>query len=135
MQRSLLPYLGVTPFVFCLLLAFLSIEIFEQEGQTLFVYYSIAIANFMAGTLWLNQQKVVGTSVAVWSNILSLATLPAFVLPPQLASILLAAIFICVLFIELRAHRQGDTMEQSYIKVRVRVTSLVVLLHFILFFI
>ncbi|WP_070965967.1 DUF3429 domain-containing protein [Vibrio sonorensis] len=49
-----LGYLGLIPFVFCLILIVFDVRLFELSGHKMFTAYSAVILSFLSGVLWGN---------------------------------------------------------------------------------
>ncbi|AMO56520.1 hypothetical protein GZ77_06985 [Endozoicomonas montiporae] len=133
-----LAWLGVVPFILSILLNFFDYSLGAYSGAQIFVFYSVIICCFMAGTLWGQAIKdnVNWLKKAFASNLIALTVFFCLifggtktVLLTMVICYLLLVIYECILY------RQSDdkTMMSNYIRMRIQVTLTVVVLHIALY--
>ena len=139
-----LGYLGLLPFLWCLLVVFsekykfvdLPNNTFGVDAQLFFVTYSLAILSFLAGTLWQQQffspegssQNLVLSNVVVvvaWVGLIAALGSKTWI-EISLATNMLGFLFL------LARERKTMIFDQRYRKMRYRLTCFVSLIHFLL---
>lgn len=138
--------LGLLPFIGALLMSQWAQGAIAKYGMGLFLAYSFAIFNFMAGSLWglslpalpknIEQKKSTLAMGFVLSNVIMLAVF--FALAYALfvgafnggaALIILATGYVFVLLVESKLLWDANALPQSYRRLRCVLTTCVVLLH------
>ncbi len=131
---KLLTYFGATPFFLAIYLHLTEQPLLGVEAVQWFLTYGLVILSFMAGTLW---GQVVNASaqvkrIALATNIITLAAWFAFLLAgPVLVLLMLALGFIALYLLEWRVMDRVPRPEY-YLALRLRVTALVVLAHWLM---
>ncbi|WP_157823285.1 DUF3429 domain-containing protein [Psychromonas sp. MB-3u-54] len=129
-----LGYLGLIPFVACLLL----FEIFTDSAannypfnpQQAFLFYSAIILSFLAGTLWRKDTLTPHIATQIISNILCLYAFICLFIPIFYALVLLPLGYFSLFFVEyFLCHNKEDAYTTSYYSMRLRLTVLVIFLH------
>ncbi len=139
-----LGYLGLLPFLWCLLVVLsekhkfvgLPNNTFGVDPQLFFVTYSLAILSFLAGTLWQQQffspqgssQNLVLSNVVVvvaWVGLIAALASKTWV-EITLASNMLGFLLL------MACERKTMVFDQRYRKMRYRLTCFVSLIHFLL---
>ncbi|MDG1751578.1 MAG: DUF3429 domain-containing protein [Thalassotalea sp.] len=122
-----LGYLGLFPFFISLVLG-LFIEDWQYNAQQAFIFYSAIILSFISGTLWqapegLNRQKQ-----QIVSNVFCLLAFSSLMLAHSIALVILTFGYLFIFFYE-KSVRIYIPKTKEYIKMRFRLTLIVVLLH------
>ena len=139
-----LGYLGLLPFLWCLLVVFsekykfvdLPNNTFGVDPQLFFVTYSLAILSFLAGTLWQQQffspqgssQNLVLSNLVVvvaWVGLIAALESKTWI-EITLASNMLGFLLL------MACERKTMVFDQRYRKMRYRLTCFVSLIHFLL---
>ena len=95
-----LAYLGVIPFAVFLFMSIFPEFVKIEGGLTLFVYYSVIIVNFVAGSLWHLKGQWLGLPIALNTNIVSLLSFLCLLLPIDISLALLMFSFSILLLME-----------------------------------
>ena len=137
-----LAWSGTLPFIIALVLSIKERLFFGFSGEQIFIFYSILICCFMAGSLW--GQAVYNTSVdtavankkaikkVLCSNMVVLVIFAALLaqLTDQQMLILLANCYLVTLFIELTSTEPGAQHRlKLYLTMRSMVTLTVFIMH------
>ncbi|NOH73383.1 DUF3429 domain-containing protein [Vibrio pectenicida] len=132
-----LGYLGLTPFLFGLLLSLTGSHFMGLNGETFFTTYSVVILSFLSGILWGNSienfESRLSIKALILSNCIVLAAWFSVLLGEknELVSLLILLIgYIAVWRAEklMRVENQSAGPE-GYFDMRTRLTSSVVLMH------
>lgn len=123
-----LGYLGLIPFILPLIFGTTIENTLEISPLQVFIFYSAIIISFIAGTLWRKSTDNISVNLQIFSNIFSLFAFFALLLPNNIALIVLAKIYLLILLCEYHFDH-SDRKNHDYLKMRIRLTSLVVLLH------
>ena len=126
--KHCLGYLGLIPFILPLIFGANIEDTLGTSAIQVFIFYSAIIISFIAGTLWRKPNDTVNVNLQIFSNIFSLLAFFALLLPNNIALIVLAKIYLLILLCEYHFDH-SDQKNQDYLKMRIRLTSLVVLLH------
>ena len=141
---SSLAWSGTVPFIIALILSIKERSLFGFFGEQIFIFYSILICCFMAGSLW--GQAIYSTSAqtdtkkvkktVVFSNLIVLAIFAGLL--AQLADrqmlILLAGCYLVTLLTELTSLDSATRRRlKSYLSMRSMVTLAVFIMHCFLF--
>lgn len=133
--QKTLGYLGVLPFLIPAVCALLSIPLFQLDPLEVFIAYSGIILSFLAGTLWgrclgTEQVHAQERGLLLSSNAFALAAWLCLLLSRYpLALLILMLGFIAVLLVELGESIQ---MKRPYRRLRIQLTTVVLLLHGVL---
>ncbi|WP_299732934.1 DUF3429 domain-containing protein [uncultured Endozoicomonas sp.] len=134
-----LAWLGVLPFILSILLVLSGLSLGEYSGSQIFTFYSVVISSFMAGTLWgqaLRSQAGQHRNInLVISNFVALTAFFALVFLAVGPLLLIMACCFSIIaaterFIPLVCY---DAIPEYYLQLRYRVTTVVIILHLILF--
>lgn len=129
-----LGYLGIIPFVACLWL----FEIYTDGAahnlpfnpQQAFIFYSVIILSFLAGTLWRKDTLTPHIATQIISNFLCLYAFFCLFIPIFYASIFLPIGYFSLFFVEyFLCNNQEDAYTTSYYSMRLRLTVLVIFFH------
>lgn len=122
-----LGYLGLLPFIICLVLVILGRN-WQSDALQVFIFYSAIILSFLSGTLWQVNTKASKPKQQIISNIFCLMAFLSLLIVKQVALITLALSYL-LLFIYERHLIQSSQSPNSYLKMRLKLTTIVVLLH------
>jgi hypothetical protein len=129
-----LGYLGLLPFVFCLLLFSMPIEGMTGnlpfDPKKTFIFYSAIILSFIAGTLW-KKDRVEGIlSGQILSNLFCLYAFLCLLIPLFYALILLPFGYFSLFLTEyILCNNKGNGYTKPYFTMRLLLTICVSLLH------
>ncbi len=132
-----LGYVGLVPYVFCLILMIADLQVFQLTGEKMFVAYSAVILSFLSGVLWGNAidhfSNKLSRSALLLSNLFALIAWGVLLQSEsqsKYAIIMLAFGFIAVWFSE-KTIRQVEHEEspKGYQTMRGRLTFGVVAMH------
>lgn len=123
LQHAAFGYAGILPFLALLLLFAVSQQLWAIQ---LFVFYSLAIINFVAGTVWQPNKAI--------SKLQHIALLPSLIIPISLLlSTSLTLALLIVGYVALLRFQMLDEhwepLPKSYQNMRLWVTGIVVSLH------
>ena len=100
-----------------------------------FLTYSLAILCFVSGALWAKSFQLAGSEpnqnqnkILIISNVSVLIAFLSVLCLDQIVLIVLASLFGVVLFVEKR-FLEGEVLTDSYLKMRVIVSTIVIILH------
>ncbi|SET17318.1 DUF3429 domain-containing protein [Thalassotalea agarivorans] len=128
-----LGYLGLLPFLFAIAMTLTTTTLFGHSGATLFVAYSVAIACFLCGTMWLQQSHQEENKLPLYSNILTLVAATCLLLSTSLALAILTLIYLAIYVMEVRIVRFNEQASGisviDYGVMRLTLTIIVVALH------
>jgi len=131
-----LTHLGATPFFLAILFELADIRLFGIDAITWFITYGLVILSFMAGTLWgqvVNETGLV-KGIALATNGITLVAWFSYVLfQSPLVLVVTALGFIALYLLELIAMKKVSRPDY-YLGLRLRVTTLVVLAHGLMYF-
>lgn len=134
-----LTYMGALPFYLALLL-YLTDQIFlGVESVNWFLSYGLVILSFMAGTLWgqviRSDDKGSCTTMAivVISNFITLVAWVIFLLAQLSTAIVLITLGFIALYVAEVFLLKSNKQPSYYLSLRLKVTSLVVLAHAIMY--
>ncbi|MGC9403480.1 DUF3429 domain-containing protein [Vibrio genomosp. F10 str. 9ZC157] len=146
-----LGYLGLVPFCLGLGLVITDKELVNIEGHVLFVTYSTVILSFLSGVLWGRSIEKLNRSLTlILSNVFAILAWVSLLQVEEsitVALLLLMAGYVCVLVTEYPSnfsrYQHPSTSHKStslanlapYSKMRVILTSVVLMMHLILFLI
>jgi hypothetical protein len=129
-----LGYLGLLPFVVCLWLFNTPIEgvrgslLFDPK-QT-FIFYSVIILSFIAGTLWRKDNIKGESGPQIFSNLFCLYAFSCLFFPLFFALIFLPLGYFSLFLTEyILFNNKGNGYTKPYFTMRLRLTTLVILLH------
>ncbi|QOL25130.1 DUF3429 domain-containing protein [Thalassotalea sp. LPB0316] len=128
--KRILGYLGLLPFLISLAVITQQPDFSLIDGAESFIIYSIVIASFLSGVLWLPNQNC--QRIDITSNVITVAAFSCFFFPTLLAAIALIIIYIALWRYErhLVASEQ-ITRRESYLSLRTQLTFFVVTLHLV----
>ena len=129
MQQTL-GYLGLAPFLLALVCEKFSIALFNIAAEQVFIFYSAIILSFIAGTLWRKHNDKLSIKLQLCSNIFSLLAFFALLFPNYLALVILAVIYPAILCFEYYLD-PAKNEHKSYLRMRLNLTTLVVIMHII----
>jgi ABC-type uncharacterized transport system permease subunit len=130
--KQYLGYLGLTPFVLILLFEQTVARLFVQSPVQIFIFYSAVILSFVAGTLWRKQNSLVNTKRQLLSNLFSLLAFTSLLMPHSIALMILATTYLALLSCE-HYFDQVQPDNRSYLKMRLHLTALVIIMHIVAF--
>lgn len=130
--KQYLGYLGLTPFVLILLFEQTVARLFVQSPVQMFIFYSAVILSFVAGTLWRKQNSHVNTKRQLLSNLFSLLAFTSLLMPHSIALMILATTYLALLSCE-HYFDQVQPDNRSYLKMRLHLTALVIIMHIVAF--
>ncbi len=130
--KQYLGYLGLTPFVLILLFEQTVARLFVQSPVQIFIFYSAVILSFVAGTLWRKQNNHVNTKRQLLSNLFSLLAFTSLLMPHSIALMILATTYLALLSCE-HYFDQVQPDNRSYLKMRLHLTALVIIMHIVAF--
>ena len=130
---QILGYMGLLPFVVCITASHFISDV-QMMAKQAFVYYSAIILSFIAGSLWrVEPSRKMGKEQLV-SNFFSLIAFFSLLSDLWLALWMLATSYLLILLFE-RSLNNEKAFRKEYMSMRVRLTTIVVMLHaFALFF-
>ena len=132
---KLLTYLGASPFFLAIFISLSNQTFLGVDGSKWFLTYGLIILSFMAGTLW---GQVVNAStrvkrIALATNVITLAAWFAFLLAGTSSVLLIIALGFIALYL-LESFAISHTQRPDYyLGLRLRVTTLVVVAHGVMF--
>ena len=132
-----LGYMGLTPFLFGLLLSLTDSQFLGLSGETLFITYSVVILSFLSGILWGNGienfESQSSNKALILSNVIVLVAWLAVLLGEQkefLTTLILIIGYIAVWRAERSMREENQSVgPDGYFDMRTRLTSSVVLMH------
>ena len=129
-----LGYLGLLPFIFCLWLFHMPIEGISNnllfDPKQTFSFYSAIILSFIAGTLWRKDRVKIQSGAQILSNIFCLYAFVCLLFPLFYTLIFLPLGYFSLLLTEyILFNNKGDGYTKPYFTMRLRLTTLVILLH------
>ena len=127
---KILGYLGLIPFVLCLL--FNTYQTFWAiSTKEIFIAYSAVILSFMAGTLWRIDAKVDYKNQQIVSNVFSLIAFVALLVPFKLSIGVLGTSYLFIFLYENLCidKTERNNPDANYSKMRFWLTSIVILFH------
>ncbi len=130
-----LTWLGVVPFVISLASAAWQQPLLGNSGIRVFIFYSVVICCFMAGTLWgqaiYGENRAHSLIKALSSNAIALCVCAALLvaLDDQQMLIILSLGFLCALAIECLYTRPLTGRVKPYLTMRAAVTMAVLFLN------
>jgi hypothetical protein len=133
---KLLTYLGALPFFLAFYIDLTNQSFLDLMGIQWFLTYGLLILSFMAGTLWgqVVNEPVKIKRIALLSNVITLSAWFAFLLAdPAVVLVIMALGFVALYLLEafvIKTIKRPD----YYLALRLRVTTLVVVAHGIMFF-
>ena len=125
-----LGYMGLIPFIISFYLSIQNI-IWQIDTKQLFIAYSAIILSFVAGTLWQASEQKKHDRKKIISNIVSLLAFLSLLVNHHLALIILAINYLFLFLYEsklVKLNKQYD-INPGYMKMRLRLTLVVILLH------
>jgi 4-hydroxybenzoate polyprenyltransferase len=132
---KLLTYLGALPFFLAIYIGLSKQSFLEVVGIQWFLTYGLLILSFMAGTLWgqVVNQPIKVKRIALGSNAITLSAWFALLLAdPAVVLIIMALGFVAIYLLE--AVVMSPIKRPDYYRVlRLRVTTLVVVAHGLMF--
>jgi len=130
---QVLSYMGLIPFFMSLFMS-LDNTLWQVNTQYIFIAYSAIILSFVSGTLWQGNQTKQHDVKKIVSNLICLFAFLALFLAQHLSLILLAINYLCLFVYEYRISKQLNQQshrEVAYMKMRFKLTIIIVLLHII----
>jgi hypothetical protein len=129
---KLLGYLGLIPFITCLIVVESYPHNLLFNSQQVFHFYSTIILCFLAGTLWQKDSHDSQSHPLIVSNVLCLYAFSCLFLPLYYALILLPLGYLSLLIAEyFLCKKQQNSFTTSYFVMRLVLTLFVSLLHLI----
>jgi hypothetical protein len=132
---KLLTYLGALPFFLAIYIGLSNQSFLDVLGIQWFLSYGLLILSFMAGTLWgqVVNQPIKVKRIALGSNAITLSAWFALLLAdPAVVLIIMALGFVAIYLLE--AVVMSPIKRPDYYRVlRLRVTTLVVVAHGLMF--
>jgi len=133
-----LGYLGLTPFIICLLFPTLIISDWVISTDEAFTFYSAIILSFLSGTLWRTKSASNTRTSTVYpqlmSNIFCLLAYLCLFLPFKLSIPLLSFGYLGLLITEYALSKSKiNVLSPHYLTMRFALTFIVIGLHVILF--
>lgn len=128
---KVLGYLGTLPVAFC------CVAVADRYTMELLVHYSTAIAAFLCGNAWSTALLSRATapaarrSLLVFSNLIVLVAVGLSMMPPTPAIFFAMAIVFAVLLLFDLTHSAFYAQPPYYRRMRIRVSIIVVALHFL----
>ena len=131
-----LGYLGLIPFILCILLFETSlIATSWLNPQQAFIYYSAIILSFLSGALWRKNNLLNNPFAQILSNIFCLYAFIGLFIPFYYALIFLPIGYVSLLASEFLLCRGTDSsFTKSYANMRILLTIFVSALHIIALF-
>jgi len=126
---QLLGYLGLIPFILCLLLSLVNLSFYSVEPHTVFIYYSVAILSFLSGSLWHCGQQSSHTMAIILSNIICLFAFACLLLPVNNSLLVLPFGYFILLLTEQTMAKKLAWYTSSYLSMRTFLTLIVSGLH------
>ena len=133
-----LGYLGLIPFLFSVYLVVANLSLFNQTGMFWFVSYSAIILSFLGGALWGRAIQIESESTSakllMLSNAVAIAAWGCLLLGDfKIAALSLLTIgYATLLIVEYFGDQKVFTdVDKGYVKMRVNLTSLVIIAHLI----
>ncbi len=134
-QTRLLGFAGLIPFLLCVPGFYLFDDPFQSFFQTTFIAYSAVILSFIGAVHWgavLKSETIEQANLLLGIGVLpSLIGWVALLLPPLFALIILSFAF-PTLFIYEKFSSLSDHLPDWYFKMRIQLTMIVTLLHFVM---
>ena len=127
---QILGYMGLIPFVISFYLSIQNIS-WQIDTKHVFIAYSAIILSFVAGTFWQTSEQKKHNRKNIISNIVSLFAFLALLVNYPLALTILAINYLFLFLYESRLvklNKQCD-INPAYMKMRFRLTLVVILLH------
>lgn len=125
-----LGYLGLIPFWACLLIFEFPPNNLLFDPQQAFLFYSMIILSFLAGTLWRKATLAQYSTTLIISNIFCLYAYFCFFLPVIYALIVLPIGYVSLFLVEyLMSKKKECAYTKPYLMMRFVLTLLVSLLH------
>jgi chromate transport protein ChrA len=125
-----LGYLGLVPFVICIIFFESYPHHFLFNSQQIFHFYSVIILCFLAGTLWKKDSKKLQSNVQIVSNVLCIYAFICLFLPVYYALIFLPLGYLALLIAEyLFCDKEQMSYTQPYFNMRLILTLFVCALH------
>lgn len=131
---KILGYLGLIPFMICLLLSLLNLSFYNIEPHTVFIYYSVAILSFLSGSLWHCGQQSNHTMVIILSNIICLFAFACLLLPVNNSLLVLPFGYFILLLTEQTIAKKLAWYTSSYLSMRIILTLIVSGFHIIAYY-
>ena len=134
---KLLTYLGALPFFLAICVSFSSRTFLGIGASEWFLSYGLVILSFMAGSLWgqVVNEGVRVKRIALASNLVTLAAWFAFLLADSSIVLVIVALGFIALYVVEALAMSHVTRPDYYLSLRLRVTTLVVLAHGIMFWV
>jgi hypothetical protein len=127
-----LGYLGLVPFIICLIVVESHPHNLLFNSQQVFHFYSAIILCFLAGTLWKKDNQASQSNPLIVSNLLCLYAFSCLFLPLYYALIFLPMGYLSLLIAEyVLCNKQQHSFTTSYFVMRLVLTLFVSLLHMI----
>lgn len=131
---KILGYLGLIPFMICLLLSLLNLSFYNIEPHTVFIYYSVAILSFLSGSLWHCGQQSNHTMAIILSNIICLFAFACLLLPVNNSLLALPFGYFILLLTEQTIAKKLAWYTSSYLSMRIILTLIVSGFHVIAYY-
>lgn len=129
---QLLGYLGLVPFIICLIVVESHPHNLLVDSQQVFHFYSAIILCFIAGTLWKKDSQDSQSNPLIVSNVLCLYAFSCLFLPLYYALIFLPMGYLSLLITEyVLCKKKQHSFTTSYFVMRLVLTLFVSLLHMI----
>ena len=131
---QLLGYLGLIPFILCILFP-TELARIGLNNQQVFIAYSAVILSFVAGTLWRVEDHVNHKTHQVVSNIFSLVAFSSLLVDLYIATITLSISYLLLFLYEYKSTKPDNlqSLRPHYMTMRFRLTLIVVSLHIFAF--
>lgn len=123
---KILGFSGIVPFVLALLAAWFDYTPFDLAPLQLFVYYSVGILCFMAGTLWQQHLSTHQPRYLIFSNIICLLAIASLALASTPAIGLLGLLYLMLWKVEASANLPQPP---NYNAMRKQISCIVAALH------
>ncbi|QFI37647.1 DUF3429 domain-containing protein [Moritella marina ATCC 15381] len=125
-----LGYMGLIPFIAILYVSINNMGL-PLDAKQVFIAYSAIILSFVAGTLWQTSEERKHDRRKIVSNIFCLFAFLSLLVNQHLALMILVVNYILLFLYESKLAKlnQGHDRNIAYMTMRLRLTSIIVLLH------